>query len=180
MIQQQHTDVDVVDARLHEQESVIQRSFVEAGNALRKIRDEKLYQNHYGTFEEYCRDRWGWERRHAYRQIEAAETADTVSNWSHPITHESHARELTSLAKTDPEAAREAWSNANDSARAEERRVTARDVKEAVRARQGPPRVYQTGRAQEVHRRSRWQRVEAEKTPPSLESVLGGRRSWRR
>jgi hypothetical protein len=42
-------------------EGVIERgmkSFIEVGTALLKIRDERLYRENYGTFEEYCRKRW--------------------------------------------------------------------------------------------------------------------------
>lgn len=48
-------------ARLHDLERVVERnlcSFLEAGRALLRIRDEGLYRA-YGTFEEYLRLRWG-------------------------------------------------------------------------------------------------------------------------
>ena len=55
-------------ARLDELESVIQRgigTFVEVGNALREIRDGKLYEPKYGqvSFETYCASRWSYNLR---------------------------------------------------------------------------------------------------------------------
>lgn len=47
-------------------------SFVACGTALAEIRDSKLYQGKYKTFDEYCSTRWGLQRAHAYRLIEAA------------------------------------------------------------------------------------------------------------
>jgi hypothetical protein len=85
-------------------------TFVQVGNALLEIRDEKLYRQDYGTFEEYCRQRWGIERAHAYRLINASKVAGNVS----PIgdiqpTSESQVRPL---AKLEPEEQREVWEKA--------------------------------------------------------------------
>jgi hypothetical protein len=55
------------------------RAFIAAGAALREIRDRRLYRAAFGTFEEYCQNRWGIGRAHAYRMIEAAMVAENVS-----------------------------------------------------------------------------------------------------
>ena len=52
-----------------------------SGLALMEIRDGRLYRAEFGTFEEYCNQRWGWERAHAYRLIDAAQVVENVSNW---------------------------------------------------------------------------------------------------
>ena len=54
-------------------------SFMEVGNALAEIRDKRLYRAAFGSFTDYCRERWGIERRQlmiemrqegaSYRQI---------------------------------------------------------------------------------------------------------------
>lgn len=46
--------------------------FREAGEALEKIRDARLYRQGHRTFEAYCEARWGMSRRRAYQLIEAA------------------------------------------------------------------------------------------------------------
>jgi len=42
------------------------------GLALGVIRDQRLYRREYGSFEEYCRAKWGCGRQRAYQLIKAA------------------------------------------------------------------------------------------------------------
>jgi hypothetical protein len=94
---------DLVSQRLTEAEGVIERglgTFVEVGAALMSIRDERLYRVEYGTFEDYCRERWGFSRSRTYQMIDAASVVQAVStivDTPIPAT-ESQARELTGLA----------------------------------------------------------------------------------
>lgn len=67
---------------LPELERVIERgqqTFIEVGRALLEIRDRRLYRETHATFEAYCRERWGWSRQHAMRQMDAAQVADAVT-----------------------------------------------------------------------------------------------------
>lgn len=62
-------------------EQAIERAksaFVDAGTALRKIRDGKLYRATHGTFELYCQDRWGYSRSRAYELIDRAEVVTKI------------------------------------------------------------------------------------------------------
>jgi hypothetical protein len=61
--------------RLH-LERRVERAVFEAGKALAELRDRRLYRSTHGTFEEYCKDRFGFERRHPYRLIEASAVFD--------------------------------------------------------------------------------------------------------
>ncbi|RCJ24034.1 hypothetical protein A6770_28725 [Nostoc minutum NIES-26] len=63
--------------RLH-LERKVERAFFEAGKALAELRDRRLYRSTHSTFEEYCKDRFGFERRHPYRLIEAAVVVDNL------------------------------------------------------------------------------------------------------
>ena len=93
-------------ARLEELEKTISRgkkTFVEVGMALAEIRDLRLYKREYGGFEEYCREKWGWKRAHAYRLIDAAEVVK-VSPIGDKIQSESQARALGKIP-TDQRAA---------------------------------------------------------------------------
>ncbi|MBU7585756.1 MAG: hypothetical protein KAF91_23225 [Nostoc sp. TH1S01] len=56
----------------------VERAFFEAGKALMELRDRRLYRSTHKTFEEYCKDRFGFERRHPYRLIEAAVVVDNL------------------------------------------------------------------------------------------------------
>lgn len=117
--------------RLAELETVIERgmqTFVDVGRALLEIRDSRLYRRDYGTFEDYTRERWGMERRHAYRLIDAADAVGNVSNWTQiQPTTESQARPLTSL---EPDQQREAWARAVETAPGG--RITAAHVQQVV------------------------------------------------
>ena len=49
--------------KLRDLEGIIERgmqTFVEVGAALRLIREGRLYRTDFGTFEDYCQERWGW------------------------------------------------------------------------------------------------------------------------
>ncbi|WP_052754567.1 hypothetical protein [Calothrix sp. 336/3] len=64
--------------RLH-LERKVERAFYEAGKALQSLRDRRLYRSTHKNFEEYCRDRFGFERRHPYRLIDAADVVDNLA-----------------------------------------------------------------------------------------------------
>lgn len=109
-------------------EEIVERSFVEAGRALRRLRDGKLYRSTHKTFEDYAKDRFGFARRHPYRLIEAAEVIDNLIQTPNPSekneaqsnqmcpngsqilpTAERQVRPLTNL---EPEQQREVWQQA--------------------------------------------------------------------
>ena len=57
--------IEPLPSRLAELETVIEsgiRTFVDVGRALLEIRDSRLYRESYPTFDEYCRERWGFGR----------------------------------------------------------------------------------------------------------------------
>jgi len=70
---------ELVQATLAEEEVIIERaatSYIEAGQALTRIRGERKYKEAgFNTFGEYIRVRWGWSHQHANRQMRAAEAA---------------------------------------------------------------------------------------------------------
>ena len=87
--------------RLAECEATIERgqqTFIEVGNALSEIRDARLYRSEFGTFEEYCRERWGWSDSRARQMIAAAETVTNVTVLGAVApANEGQARELVGL-----------------------------------------------------------------------------------
>ena len=48
------------------------KRLVEMGWALGIVRDLRLYKREYGSFDKYCRAKWGCGRQRAYRLIKAA------------------------------------------------------------------------------------------------------------
>ncbi len=117
---------------LAECEEVIRRglaTFVEVGTALATIRDERLYLIHHDTFEDYCREVWGFSRSRAHRMIEAAEVMDVLPMGNIPITSERQAREVAAIIKSNgPERAAEVLAEV-----AADGPVTANAIREAAR-----------------------------------------------
>jgi len=93
---------------LAENERLIERGilgYAEAGTALADIRDRRLYRADHGTFEAYCRERWGFSRQRALQLVDAAAvTTNVVMQELPPPRSEGVARELVPL-RDDPERA---------------------------------------------------------------------------
>lgn len=125
------TVIERDDLAVHE--AVIEKglnTFVDVGLALLAIRDGRLYRSDYATFEDYCRDRWGMERRQAYRLMDASEVVKNVSHGTQftPST-ERQARPLTALEPGDQ---RIVWQRAVETA--PNGHVTGAHVQRAVEA----------------------------------------------
>jgi hypothetical protein len=113
--------------RLHELERIVKRGsqwFVEVGNALVEIRDSRLYRYAFKTFEDYCRDKWGWSRVRAHQMIEAASVAESLP--PQMLTVVNTERQARELAKVEPEHREAVITKA-----AESGKVTAKAIKEA-------------------------------------------------
>ena len=68
-------------SRLGELEKLIetgQQTFMKVGLAILEIRDHRLYRKDYDTFEVYCRERWGWEKSHSHRLMDAAKVVNAL------------------------------------------------------------------------------------------------------
>jgi hypothetical protein len=127
--------------QLEELETVISngiQTFAEVGNALLAIREAKLYRAENGTFEAYCKTRWGFARTYAHYLIEGAKVAENirVHNCEQIPVSEAVARPLTKLPAAEQPAA---WQAATDKAKSENRPVTARDVEEVIEKRVADP-----------------------------------------
>ena len=102
-------------------------TFVEVGEALLEIRDSRLYRIEHGTFEEYCKGKWGMSRFHAYNLINGSKATKNVDHGQHKPTTERQARPLTKLP---PEDQPKAWQKAVEIAGNEQ--PTAKQVTQAV------------------------------------------------
>ena len=101
-------------AQRHRLEIKVERAFREAGLALKELKDRKLYRSTHRTFEDYCRDRFGFERRHPYRLINAAVVIENLEEFCVQFGHilptkESICRPLTALT---PDRQRQVWREA--------------------------------------------------------------------
>ncbi|MBD2492560.1 hypothetical protein [Aulosira sp. FACHB-615] len=64
--------------RLH-LERRVERAFFEAGKALMELRDRRLYRSTHRTFEEYCRDRFGYTHRRVNYLIAGSVVFDNIA-----------------------------------------------------------------------------------------------------
>jgi len=131
-----HTPVEVVEELSPEEESdrqrlelKVERSFYEAGKSLAELRDKRLYRDRHKTFEEYCKDRFGYKRAYCYQLIEAAGVFENLSaNCRQNLpTKEGQVRPLTAL---QPNEQTKVWQEAVEQAGGKV--PSARLVKDAV------------------------------------------------
>ena len=93
--------------RLAELELLLKDAFYRAGQALKEIRDSRLYRDEYATFEDYCRDKWDIARNYANKVIAASEVVKNLSTTgTHTPSSERQARPFTSLP---PDQQIDAW-----------------------------------------------------------------------
>jgi len=105
-------------------------TFIEVGQALLTIREKRLYRLEFGTFEDYCRDRWGMSRINAHRLIEASEVMSNLLPMGNiKPQSERQARPLTQL---QPEVQREAWKEVVQQAEQTNQPITAAKVQDVV------------------------------------------------
>jgi hypothetical protein len=105
-----------------------------AEDALLMINEGKLYRANYGTFEDYCKDRWKLDRSTAYRFISASRIRSHLSPIGDKIEisklPESVLRPLTGLSPSDCERVMTQVIEGRNSGQ----RITARMVREKVQA----------------------------------------------
>jgi hypothetical protein len=118
-------------------EGVIARglqTFIEVGEALAEIREKRLYRATFGTFEDYCREKWGIGASRARQIIGAAAVAGTLTSVT-AVTPANEAQ-LRPLAGLTPEQQRAAWQRAVEDS---DGKPTAKHVEQAVREIVPPP-----------------------------------------
>lgn len=98
--------------RLH-LERQVERSFYVAGKALRELRERKLHRSTHQSFDDYVRDRFGYNRSRSYQLIDAAIVVDVLEKCPQIVdifpSRESQVRPLTKL---EPPLVVEAWNQA--------------------------------------------------------------------
>ncbi|MCC5670840.1 hypothetical protein LC653_45595 [Nostoc sp. CHAB 5784] len=70
------TEQEISDRLLLERK--VERAFFEAGKALAQLRDRRLYRSTHRTFEEYCRDRFGYTHRRVNYLIAGSVVFDNI------------------------------------------------------------------------------------------------------
>ena len=112
------------------------QSFVEVGEALNTIHDQKLYRDRYERFEDYYRDVWQYQKSQVYRLMGAAKVVRVLSpigekaaaGLPQPLS-EAQVRPLVGLKDAE---IKKAWQKVTQEAKGE--KITARLVQKQVRA----------------------------------------------
>jgi hypothetical protein len=98
---------DLVTEALARLEAIIERgrkSFLEVGDALLKIRSDRLYLETHETFAEYCQDRWGFSDSRARQLVISATTVSRLTAKGLPApANERQAAELAKVPEPDRE-----------------------------------------------------------------------------
>ena len=132
---------DIEAQELAQRETIIERglkSFVEVGTALLDIRDKRLYRNGYGTFEDYCKERWGFTDERARLLMRSSEVLKQLTPTIVGVLpiNEAQARPLTSLT---PDEQISAWQRVIDTA--PDGKITAAHVQDVVDEIKNKPHV---------------------------------------
>lgn len=77
------------------------QSFLDMGRALEAIRDERLFEGDFESFEEYVGDRWDMTARQAYRLITSYRINLILRPIGHKLQSEAAARELVPIAEDE-------------------------------------------------------------------------------
>ena len=108
-----------------------QQTFVEVGIALADVRDNRLYRAEFATFEEYCREKWGWNRAYSNLVIDASKVVGALpSNLATIVANEGQARALAEAPEEERPHIIAAVAEAGP--------VTAKAIKSAVVAAKAP------------------------------------------
>ncbi|MEH2002819.1 MAG: hypothetical protein V7L00_29515 [Nostoc sp.] len=132
--------------RLH-LERKVERAFFEAGKALAELRDRRLYRSTHKTFDEYCLDRFGYNRSRSYQLVDAALVVDNLQKCPQIVdilpTAEGQVRPMTKL---EPKEQQEVWLRAVEFAggKVPTGRIV-KDVVQRIMERTKVPNTYQIG-----------------------------------
>jgi hypothetical protein len=90
------------------------KTFLAVGRALLCIRDDRLYREGYGTFDEYCEQKWKLHKTRAYQLMGAAQVFDTLEK-SPPMVEvpmPENERQIRPLVGLNPDEQPAAWAEA--------------------------------------------------------------------
>ena len=118
---------------LEDYEQIIQQginSYFEIGRALAVIQRGKLYREKYETFDQYCRERWGFGRHRGYQLIRATAQEDQVLTAGQQIAPENERQQRMLLKLPDANTRQRALARAKEIAG--DKKMTGAHIRQAV------------------------------------------------
>lgn len=138
-------------------ELTIERAFYEAGKSLKEISTRRLFRSTHKTFDEYCRERFGFGRDAATLKINAAEVYDTIKRFRPdgdatvvPLPTNENQLRFIAKAHLPPEVQYEVWETATEIARGLPSGRVVKDIVEQLRTENVPPVTLQVGDVCEI------------------------------
>ncbi|MBU7587511.1 MAG: hypothetical protein KAF91_32595 [Nostoc sp. TH1S01] len=122
-------------------ERKVEHAFYEAGKALMELRSRRLYRSTHKTFEEYCKDRFGYSRRQPYLLIDAAVVFDNLKEKCDPMDHilPTNERQIRPMVHLEPQQAVQEAGKKNPSGR------IVQSIVDRIRERTPVPNPYHEG-----------------------------------
>lgn len=115
------------------------QTFFDVGTALMIVRSDRLYREEYGTFEDYCQEKWGWTRQRANQLIASADVVANLAEMTTIVVKPATESQVRELVKLEPDKQRAAWKDVVDTA--PKGKITAKHVKEVVTKHKEPAKA---------------------------------------
>ena len=121
-----------MELSLQKHEQVIEgglQTFIDVGNALMQIKENRLYKVSYSNFGDYCKERWGFTQQHAGRLISGTNIVNKIKSVPSGLAPPESENQTRALSKSKDPA--EDWEKAQKISGKEQ--PTAREIKEVIR-----------------------------------------------
>ena len=109
-------------------EKQVESGFSNAANALREIKESKIYKKQYGTWENYLKDRWGYSKMWYSHLISASEVVDNIEKVNNCLPKPSNIGQARELSTLEPAQQVEVWEAVTE--KYEPKEITAAKIKE--------------------------------------------------
>ena len=121
----------ITNRRIEQLERDIESGIRSVGQSLMEIHSKALYKEDYGTFENYCKQRWGFSDRWARDMIEA-ETIKARIGTIVPVL-DLKTKHLAEISKIPEKQQAQVTANVLEKCESENRKPTIKDFKEAAK-----------------------------------------------
>ena len=107
-------------------------TFLKVGEALKIIRDSRLFREHYQSFEAYCEDRFDFGKSYASRLITAVETKQSLEKKLPIVNKLATETQFREIAKVPEEQVQAVLDKVVEESKETGKPITARAIKEAA------------------------------------------------